>query len=102
MALSIGSRQQAHADAVTEVSASCNICNGPPAFSPYKLLRSYQRTPSEKGKIPVASYPDLGSSDEEGIANESEDDNFSEVFTDAHSGSYYNGPGSSKSASHNW
>ena len=101
MTLSIGSRHQPHADAVTEVSASCNICNGPPAFSRYKRLRSCQRTPSEKGKISVVSYPDLDSSDEEVMTNESEDDNYSEVFTDADSGSY-NGPGSPKSASHDW
>lgn len=88
-ALSIGSRHQAHADAVTEVSAR------------YKRLRSCQRTPSEKGKIPVVGYPDLDSSDEEVMANESEDDNYSEVFTDADSGSY-NSPGSPKSASHDW
>jgi hypothetical protein len=47
----------------------------------------------------MVKYPVLDSSDEDRFANESEDDNCSEVFTDAHSGSY-NGSGSPKSASH--
>lgn len=99
VAPSIWPHHQAHAAAGTEQSASPNICSGISALGRRKKLRNYQRTSPEKGKIPVLSYPDLDSSDEERVANESENDNYSEVFTDAESGSY-NSPGSQKSASH--
>jgi len=99
MVLSVGSRHQAYADAETEASASFDICNGGTALSRHKRLRNYQRTPSEKGKLPVVSYKfsDLDSGDEEVTANESEDDNC-EVYFDVDGGSS-NDPGSPKTTS---
>ena len=92
----------AHADAVTEASASSNTCNGAPALSQHKQLRNCQRTPSGKGKLPVVSYKfsDLDSGDEEVTANESEEDNC-QIYFDVDSGSS-NDPGSPKTASLSW
>ena len=97
VAPSIWPHRQAHVAAGTEQSASPNICSGISALGRRKTLRNCQRTSPERGKITLLSYRDLDSSDEE--ANESENDNYSEVFTDADSGSY-NRPSSQKSASH--
>ena len=101
MGLSIGSRHQAHADTVTEVSASSDICNRGPVLSRRKRLRNCQRRPSEKCKVSEVNPSDLDSDDMEVDANDSENDNCPDVFTDADSGSY-NDPGSPKTASHNW
>ena len=101
MPLSIGSRRWAHADVVTEVSTSFDNCNGPSALIRRKRLRNCQRTPSEKGKTPEVNHSDLDRDDLEVYTNESEDDNYPDVFTDADSGSY-NGPDSLKTASHNY